>query len=81
MKTGDRTSPSSFGVSPVPPEPSSRSGVSSVASFEDPLCRSMPGISAALLDRANFTGLVLGCIEAKICKKICVCVFAKECIV
>ena len=23
-------------------------------------------------DRANFTGLVLGCIEAKVCKKICV---------
>ena len=24
------------------------------------------------LDRANLTGLVLGCIEAKFCKKICV---------
>ena len=28
--------------------------------------------AAALLDRANLTGLVLGCIEAKFCKKICV---------
>ena len=28
--------------------------------------------SAALLDRANLTGLVLGCIEANFCKKICV---------
>jgi len=28
--------------------------------------------SAALLDRANLTGLVLGCIKAKFCKKICV---------
>ena len=27
---------------------------------------------AALLGRANLTGLVLGCIEAKFCKKICV---------
>merc|ERR1719159_1399629 len=26
----------------------------------------------AWLDRANFTGLVLGCIEAKFCNKICV---------
>ena len=25
-------------------------------------------LAAALLDRANFTGLVLGCIEAKFCK-------------
>ena len=24
------------------------------------------------LDRANFTGFVLGCIEAKFCKKICI---------
>ena len=24
------------------------------------------------IERANFTGLVLGCIEAKVCKKICV---------
>ena len=29
-------------------------------------------LAAALLDRANLTGLVLGCIEAKFCKKICV---------
>ena len=28
--------------------------------------------SAALLDQANLTGLVLGCIETKFCKKICV---------
>ena len=28
--------------------------------------------AAALLGRANLTGLVLGCIEAKFCKKICV---------
>ena len=28
------------------------------------------GGAAAPLDRANFTGLVLGCIEAKFCKKI-----------
>ena len=28
--------------------------------------------AAAPLDRANLTGLVLGCIEAKVCKKICV---------
>ena len=28
--------------------------------------------TAALLDRANLTGLVLGCIEAKFCRKICV---------
>ena len=27
---------------------------------------------AALLGRANLTGFVLGCIEAKVCKKICV---------
>ena len=26
----------------------------------------------AELDRANLTGLVLGCIKAKFCKKICV---------
>ena len=32
----------------------------------------LSGWAAALLDRANFTGLVLGCIEAKVCKKICV---------
>ena len=25
-----------------------------------------------MLDRADLTGLVLGCIEAKFCKKICV---------
>ena len=30
------------------------------------------GWAAALVDRANLTGLVLGCIEAKFCKKICV---------
>ena len=30
--------------------------------------RDLPGA----LDRANLTGLVLGCIEAKFCKKICV---------
>ena len=29
-------------------------------------------LAAALLGRANFTGLVLGCIEAKFCRKICV---------
>ena len=28
--------------------------------------------AAALVDRANLTGLVLGCIEANICKQICV---------
>ena len=28
--------------------------------------------SLAPLDRANFGGLVLGCIETKFCKKICV---------
>ena len=33
--------------------------------------RALP-MTAALLDRANLTGLVLGCIEAKFCKKICV---------
>ena len=27
---------------------------------------------APVLDRANFTGLVLGCVEAKFCKNICV---------
>ena len=31
-----------------------------------------PSAYAALLDRANLTGLVLGYIEAKFCKKICV---------
>ena len=30
------------------------------------------GLNGALLDRANLTGLVLGCIEAKFCKQICV---------
>ena len=34
--------------------------------------RAARGWAAALLDRANLTGLVLGCIEAKFCKKICV---------
>ena len=29
-------------------------------------------LTAALLDRANLTGLVLGCIETKFCRKICV---------
>ena len=29
-------------------------------------------VVAALLGRANLTGLVLDCIEAKFCKKICV---------
>ena len=33
------------------------------AAYEEP---------SSLLGRANFTGLVLGCIEAKYCKKICV---------
>ena len=43
-----------------------------------PLSRSLRGEqrlraeTAALLDRANLTVLVLGCIEAKCCKKICV---------
>ena len=32
----------------------------------------MPGMRAVLLSRANLTGPVLGCIEAKFCKKICV---------
>ena len=32
----------------------------------------LAGWAAALLDRANLTRLVLGCIEAKFCKKICV---------
>ena len=31
-----------------------------------------PANGAPVLDRANFTGFVLGCIEAKFCKKICV---------
>ena len=30
------------------------------------------GLGRGLLDRANLTGLVLGCIKAKVCKKICV---------
>ena len=29
-------------------------------------------LAAALLGRANLAGLVLGCIEAKFCKRICV---------
>ena len=31
----------------------------------DAICESVRALAAALLGRANFTGLVLGCIEAK----------------
>ena len=34
--------------------------------------RAGPHAFVAFFDRANFTGLVLGCIAAKFCKKICV---------
>ena len=34
------------------------------------LSRRSRGVGARPLDRANFTGLVLGCVEAKFCKKI-----------
>ena len=30
------------------------------------------GFETALLGRANFAGLAIGCIKAKFCKKICV---------
>ena len=34
--------------------------------------RGRPNIPPTTKDRANLTGLVLGCIEANFCKKICV---------
>ena len=35
-------------------------------------CAPNLGMSRCVIHRANFGGLVLGCIEAKFCKKICV---------
>ena len=60
------------------PEASSRP--SSAACADSPARYSAPGAEvpdvrhsgAPVLDRANLTGFVLGCIEAKFCKKICV---------
>ena len=49
-------------VDPAPPRGAPAEGVGHLRG---------PGCCFAR-DRANLTGLVLGCIEAKFCKKICV---------
>ena len=47
-------------------------GAVSALSDRIKIARKGPPEARCWLDRANFRGLVLGCIEAKFCKKICV---------